>query len=357
MHQYTADPANHMAAAGHDVHLVTTTHARRDRYAPAVTIHMPVETTNTGFSRESLRLSALGDLRSAICDLRPDVVHLSGPHLWNVPLVHLLKGKGIPVVHTIHDLDPHSGAGYGVLLRPWNWLIARSADHILVHGQVYRRRLIEGGMPDHKVTCTPLLHLFLGSAQLDAVSELAASATYEPWALFFGRVERYKGIEHLVTACDMLDGAEASFPRVVIAGRGDLSAFWSGPLPEGLEVRNHLIDDEEALDLFCRCGVLVLPYIDATQSALVAAAYYFGKPVIVTRTGALPEYVQQGHTGCVVEPGQAFALARCLGELLGDAEQLTKMGAAGRAWYEEQRAKEQRTLLQMYDRVARQKPR
>ncbi len=41
MHQYTADPANHMAHVGYDVHLVTTTHARRDRYAPAVTIHTP----------------------------------------------------------------------------------------------------------------------------------------------------------------------------------------------------------------------------------------------------------------------------------------------------------------------------
>ena len=101
-----------------------------------------------------------------------------------------------------------------------------------------------------------------------------------------------------------------------------------------------------------RCGLLVLPYIDATQSGLIAAAYYFHKPVIVTRTGALPEYVQEGRTGYVVEPGQPTALSRRLDESLADPDQLERMGSAGRAWYEDQRAKEERALLQMYDRLA-----
>jgi glycosyltransferase involved in cell wall biosynthesis len=98
----------------------------------------------------------------------------------------------------------------------------------------------------------------------------------------------------------------------------------------------------------------VLPYVDATQSAQVASAYYFRKPVIVTRTGALPEYVRQGLTGYVVEPGQPMALSNRLEELLGDSDRLARMGAAGRDWYENQRAQEQQTLLSMYERLAGQ---
>jgi len=86
----------------------------------------------------------------------------------------------------------------------------------------------------------------------------------------------------------------------------------------------------------------------------VAAAYYFHKPVVVTQAGALPEYVEEGRTGHVVEPGDPGALARCLEALLANPERLARMGTAGRAWYEEQRREEQRTLLQMYERVARQ---
>jgi glycosyltransferase involved in cell wall biosynthesis len=139
----------------------------------------------------------------------------------------------------------------------------------------------------------------------------------------------------------------------VIAGQGDASGLWEGSLPKRLELRNRLIEDEEAVDLFMRCSLLVLPYLDATQSALVAAAYYFRKPVIVTRAGALPEYVQEGRTGYVVEPGDPGALARRLGELLGDPARVMQMGAAGRAWYETQRAQEERALSEMYASLVR----
>ena len=367
MHQYTADLANRMALVGHpdpvQVHLVTTTRVPRCRYAPDVAIHTPVQTTNTGFSPQALRPSAIRHSLFAIRNLDPDVVHFTGPHLWNVPLVRSLAAQGIPVVHTLHDLDPHRGAHYGVLLRLWNWLILRSADHILVHGQTYRERLLAMGLPPDRVTWTPLLHLFLGGTRLEATSDLAtassdpaASVEYQPWALFFGRLERYKGLDHLLTACAMMDGNGARSPRVVLAGPGDLASLWADPLPPWLELRNRLIEDQEAVGLFRRCGLLVLPYVDATQSALIAAAYYFGKPVVVTRSGALPEYVEDGRTGRLVEPDHPAALARCLERMLSDPARLARMGAAGRAWYDARRAAEEWALIQMYRQLAHKRP-
>ena len=112
----------------------------------------------------------------------------------------------------------------------------------------------------------------------------------------------------------------------------------------------------EAIELFRRCGLLVLPYVDATQSALIAAAYYFHKPVVVTRAGALPEYVADGLTGRVVEPGHPAALARCLDEMLNDPARLARMGTAGRAWYESHRAAEEHALIEMYRRLTQTKP-
>jgi len=354
MHQYTADLANRMAQAGHDVHLVTTKHAPHDRYLRNVTIHTPSETTNTGLSLESLRLGHLRQVLSVIYGLRPDVVHFTGPYLWNVLLIRRIAARGFMVVHTLHDLDPHAGTGYGVLLKLWNWFVAHSAHHILVHGQVYEQRLLAWGLSPQQVTWTPLLHLFLAGDQLALSSELASlsSIEYQNWALFFGRLERYKGVEHLITACAMMDSTEAPSPRVVIAGPGDLSALWPDALPSHLEVRNRLIPDDEALDLFRRCGLVVLPYVDATQSALISAAYYFRKPVLVTRVGALPEYVEDGRTGCVVEPGHPPSLVRCLEEMLNDKAWLVRMGTAGRNWYDDHRKTEERALVGMYHRLA-----
>ena len=355
MHQYTADLADRAAVDGHEVHLVTTARLPRDRYGEGVRIHTPLDTRTRGFSREALRLSAIRRVQQAILDLHPDLVHFTGPHLWNVPLVRGLSRRGVPLLHTLHDLDPHHGSGYGRLLYAWNALILRYATHILVHGVRFRARLIQSGLPAGRVTYTPLLHLFLGNAVLEPDSGLDCEVTYEPWALFFGRLVPYKGVEYLITACAMMNGQNQPGPRVVVAGPGDLNGLWAGPLPARLELRNHLVGDREALDLFRRCGLVVLPYVEASQSALVAAAYYFRKPVLVTRTGALPEYVVEGSTGCVVEPAHATGLARTLDRMLADKAGLMRMGMAGRAWYEARRCEETAALSKLYRELAEHK--
>jgi len=287
MHQYTSDLANRLAQVRLpdpvDVHLVTTAQAPRDRYSAAVQIHTPVDTTSTGFSAEALRTAQCSWALAAIEELEPDVVHFAGPHVWNGWLMRALSARGIPVVHTLHDLDPHQGAVYGLLVRLWNRSIIRASDHLLVHGQTYRQRLLHMGLPPGRVTWTPLLHLFLGSTRLETASDLATSVTYDPWALFFGRLEAYKGVGSLLTACDMMQLRDEARPCVVVAGSGDAAAFWAGALPGKIELRDRLIEDEEAIDLFRRCGLLVLPYVDATQSALIAAAYNFRCPPRVRR--------------------------------------------------------------------------
>jgi glycosyltransferase involved in cell wall biosynthesis len=298
------------------------------------------------------------------------VVHFNSPHIWNPILLLLLRCARIPTVQTLHDLDPHSGTGYGRLLYAWNNLVVRLATHILVHGQVYRTRLIQQGVPPERITCIPLLHLFLSydnmqrlqlrentsmtSDQADAQSDL-------PFALFFARIEAYKGVDILIEAVRQIEAMahQASSPaselpplRVVIAGEGNLPQSTAERLPGNVEIRNRLIKDDEATVLFRNCSVVVLPYIDATQSALIASAYFFGKPVIVTQTGALPEYVINGETGWVIEPRNPQALADCLLTAFSDPARLVRMGEAGRAWYWAQRRIEYSALLTMYRQAA-----
>jgi glycosyltransferase involved in cell wall biosynthesis len=360
MHQYTADLANRTArdgldtqsAAAHEVHLVTTDNFPRDRYASAIVCHTPVTTRGTGFSPDSLRYRAVRKIEQLVAELQPDLVHITGPHVWNVPLMRDLNALRIPVIHTLHDLEPHFGMRFGFLLKSWNQMVVSSATHLLVHGQVYREQLLGAGVPRDRVTFTPLLHLFLADSTLQTLPAVDTATHYEPWALFFGRLERYKGLGDLLAACDMLGDPGTGRPRAVIAGPGDVAELWAGNLPKGVEIRNRLIPDAEAIDLFRRCGLLVLPYVNATQSALIAAAYYFRKPVLVTRTGALPEYVEDGQTGCVVEPRHPATLARRLADMLADPAALARMGAEGRAWYNARRAVEGQTLETMYRRVA-----
>ncbi len=351
MHQYTADLANRMAASGHDVSLITTSLLPRDRYAPNVHIDTPVSTSNSGLSLESININQYKSVAQTIADQQPNVVHFTGPHIWNPGLLKRVQQKGIPVVHTIHDLDPHKGTKMGLMLYLWNRSIIRMANITLVHGQGYSSRLLEDGYPRSRIVHIPLLHMFLSyeiQATLDGRCKDELDVSYEPFALFFGRLEPYKGIEFLLTAfAQIMDECPDDF-RIILAGPGDLNKSWTGNLPERVELYNRFIPDNEAFDLFRRCSLVLLPYIDATQSALIASAYYLRKPVLVSRSGALPEYVIDGQTGYIVEPGHPATLARALKMATSSPDRLRQMGYAGRQWYERQRSAEEKTLQKMY---------
>lgn len=352
MQQYTADLANQMSGAfdgGANDHwpvtVITNRRVPRDRYAPQTKVEAVVDIAGTGLQKTNVSVRGLNQVYRAIRAAQPDVVHFTGPHVWNAALLLRLKRARIKTVHTIHDLDPHSGTGYGKLLYLWNNSILRTADHILVHGQIYRERLLRHGLSAQRISYSPLLHLFLSYEAEAVLRRTLPIVDTESFALFFARIEAYKGVDILLDAMRQLEQTNG---RAIIAGRGEVA----GAVPANVEIRNQWMGDAEAIDLFARCSVVVLPYRDATQSALIAAAYFFGKPVIVTRSGALPEYVSDGTTGWIIEPGNSQALAERLRGALQDRAQTQQMGLAGRAWYDAQYRAEQPTLRQLYDHVA-----
>ena len=75
---------------------------------------------------------------------------------------------------------------------------------------------------------------------------------------------------------------------------------------------------------------MVLPYIEASQSGVIPIAYHFGKPVIATEVGGLPDMVDHGRTGYLVPPCDANALAKALILLLQDGELRRQFGENGR---------------------------
>ncbi len=367
MHQYTADLANRLAAHGHRVDVVTTGRLPRDRYAAGVAVHTPIANRTTGFGAEGLNVAGYRAVRRALLAQPAAVVHITAPHLWNPLLIAALRRAGRRVIHTLHDLDPHRGSPFAALIRLWNRLVLASGCHILVHGRCYRDRLIARGIPAERVAYTPLLHGFLSADRPWPPGIRSDPSTLHPptvalTVLFFGRVEAYKGVDALLAAWSLLrrdrswgtpSYSDDRFPttepspRLIIAGPV-APGLALPPLPPGVELRNRLILDEEAEALFRAADLLVLPYRDATQSALVAAAYAYGLPVIVTRIGALPEYVREGETGWVVPPGEPTALAAALATALADPDRLRRMGAAGRAWFEAHHREARLDLLTRY---------
>jgi glycosyltransferase involved in cell wall biosynthesis len=133
--------------------------------------------------------------------------------------------------------------------------------------------------------------------------------------LFFGLIRRYKGLDVLLRAVARMRRRDVHL-RIV-------GEFWEERaeserrivelgLADRVELVPRFVSQEEAAEYFAACDAVVLPYRNATGSGVVAHAYGYGKPVISSRVGGLPQVVIDGETGRLVPPEDPEALAQVL---------------------------------------------
>jgi glycosyltransferase involved in cell wall biosynthesis len=91
-----------------------------------------------------------------------------------------------------------------------------------------------------------------------------------------------------------------------------------GAPPAAIKVVNRLLSEQEVAQLLASATVVVLPYTDATQSGVLAAAYALGTPVVATTVGSFPEFVRDGVSGLLVPPNDPEALAGAIRRVLLD---------------------------------------
>ena len=81
---------------------------------------------------------------------------------------------------------------------------------------------------------------------------------------------------------------------------------------------NRFIPDSEVSTYFSASDVMALPYHSASQSGIIQIAYNFNIPVVVTDVGGLPEYVEKGVSGEIVNVNNPLELANCLAKGLNE---------------------------------------
>ena len=159
-------------------------------------------------------------------------------------------------------------------------------------------------------------------------------ADTDPVVLFFGTWTSYKGIDVLLEAFALVR-AQLPEARLILAGAVgadvDLSALLAAADAVGnVEARPGYVPIDDVRAYLDRTRVVVTPYVRATQSGVVHLAYTFGRPVVGTTVGAIPESVIDGETGLLVPPGDPRELASALLRLLTDAGLASRLGTAGR---------------------------
>jgi glycosyltransferase involved in cell wall biosynthesis len=90
------------------------------------------------------------------------------------------------------------------------------------------------------------------------------------------------------------------------------------------------LSHEELLPVLEWADLAILPSRAESFGLAIAEAQAAGLPVVACRTGAVPEIVEDGLTGWLVEPGDSQAIALALMAAMRGPERAFGMGVAGR---------------------------
>lgn len=141
-----------------------------------------------------------------------------------------------------------------------------------------------------------------------------------------------KGVDILIDAFSRI---REEFPeqRLVVMGhcREPELSRWQERAAQvpGVEIRKP-IPYEEVAGYLSRCTALVVPSRTEGMGRVFIEAMACGKPCVGTRVGGIPNVIDDGVTGFVVNPEDPADLADRLRRLLADAELRKSMGEAGR---------------------------
>ncbi|MBI5263586.1 MAG: glycosyltransferase family 4 protein [Bradyrhizobium sp.] len=320
---------------------------------------------------------AVARIRRLLEDEKPDVLHCHNIYHQLTPSIITVASRiGVPVVLTLHDYKPvcpvYTQLSNGKVCtkcadgRFESLLMQRCADGSLARSALLwaeaRYHALAGSY--HRVSKFIAPSLFMREAVvrrfgadkvvhipngIDA-SRIQVATHDQGYVLYLGRLSREKGVETLLTT------HAASEPpwRLVIAGTGPLLEEAQRKFPSA-EFRGHLAGIE--LEAAIRgAALIVVPsewHENSPISILEAMAY--GKPIVASRIGGIPELVREGKTGLLFEPGNVSQLSHNIRTLLGNRALRELFGRNARQIVEAEHSLQAHgsALLALYDEIVR----
>lgn len=269
---------------------------------------LPV-TTYAGLAGFALRVAcmpfAVRRLARRISALRPDVAVCVMPGPLDLLMAAALRRRRVPFVVLVHDADAHPGDGLPLQMWLQRALCRRAAAVGALTTHVGARLQAQGlaGTPTR-----PLLLLSHPPVAFDVPPRPAGPPDGTLRLLSFGRLLPYKGLDLLAEALCLLGPLPGLAVRVIGSGPESATLDALRVLP-GVTVENRWVPEDEIGTLLGWSDALVLPYREASQSGVAAAAIAAGRRVLATRVGGLEEQLAGAPGVILCEPDVASLLS------------------------------------------------
>ena len=234
--------------------------------------------------------------------------------------------------------------GWQFMKRP-NWAFIRLADQIIVPSHFLRNLVVANfGISKGKVSVIPNgvnLQQFRPQLRIDKIQrkyDLGDS----PVILFVGRIYPEKGVDLLIESIPLVQ-KRVKDVKLLIVGPASNEIYMKQlrSLISKLGLHNVIftgaIDVKKELpEIYAACTLFCCPSVHGEGFGNVALeALASGKPVVATRSGGLPEIIEDGKVGYIVPVMQKEELAQALIRILEDPDLQKTMGREARKLAEE----------------------
>jgi glycosyltransferase involved in cell wall biosynthesis len=209
------------------------------------------------------------------------------------------------------------------------------ADRVVTVGSSTRRYMIQKkGIPEGKVLTIPtgvdLTRFNPRESREDLRGELGIPAgvpVYGTVAVF----RRLKGHRYLLEAVPEITSCVPG-AKLLLVGEGPQENHIQEMIEEKRIKESVIMPGfrEDITRVLNTLDVFVFPSLQEALGTAILEAMAMEKPVVASRVGGIPEVVQEGRTGYLIDPEDSRAIARRVIQLLKDGETRRRMGAEGR---------------------------
>jgi glycosyltransferase involved in cell wall biosynthesis len=282
-----------------------------------------------------------GEIKKAEREQKFDVIHINGLSYWFLPR----RLSAAPHVLTVHHLVRDAAENIGLSLS--SRMKDLSGENGFLIPQIERRALesVDMVVAVSNYTKDRILQTYsIPSEMVDVVYNGVKFDGYTftreeldetrkqmglpdlPVILFVGRVDDpRKGLDVLIQAFrKVLDEVDAT---LLVVGKGDqtIARDLAGPALDRI-VFTGFVDDITLKKCYALCDLYVCPSRLEGFGLTILEAFAAGKPVVVTRVGAIPELVHDGQNGFLVSPDNVTAMATAIVLILQDSESYEQLG-------------------------------
>lgn len=225
---------------------------------------------------------------------------------YSIILQSFLFLFGYKVYPILHDALRHPGDPHKIITFVLTFLELRFSSKVIFLNEVVKNAALQiYKIPRNKAIC-----LFLPLPRF-VISCDSPSKKYD--VLFFGRITTYKGIDLLLTANRILLENGTSL-NIGVFGKSDKDLLIS---EQNIYFENRYLEQSEIYEILNLSRVVVLPYIEASQSGVAAFAVHAELPIIATPLDSLIEQLKGTGTVFASEISPE-AIAEALSSVLHD---------------------------------------